>query len=61
MIMPEFKFEGLQRTCDFQGRSQYKKSEAGWVVVAHDFSPNTWQAKAAESLSSSPAYSTEQV
>lgn len=38
MTMVEFKCEGLRRTCGFQGRSQDKKSEAGWVVVAHAFS-----------------------
>jgi hypothetical protein len=36
-----------------------KNKQMGWVVVAHAFNPNTWEAEADGFLSSRPAWSTK--
>jgi hypothetical protein len=35
------------------------KLQTSWAVVAHTFSPSTWEAEAGEFLSWRPAWSTE--
>jgi hypothetical protein len=44
-----------------QVKQSDKKLKMGQAVVAHAFSPSTWEAEAGRSLSSRPAWSTERV
>jgi hypothetical protein len=40
---------------------QRQEGNMSWAVVAHAFSPSTWEAEAGGFLSSGPAWSTERV
>jgi hypothetical protein len=39
-------------------KSNTKRGEKSWVVVAHTFNPSTWEAEVGKFLSSRPAWST---